>query len=154
VIVLFLYQHNLVAVNAMVVLSIIIDIGDGIIFNKSRFAENRYLRESRRIWDGTLDRFIIWTTLLFALITIHFPLTLFTIIMVREFAVCLTTGLPYIRHAFVHSPNLPSKLGAVLIAAQLISFNQAAMIPLWLTFTFLALSGVGLVLYVVRPRQI
>jgi phosphatidylglycerophosphate synthase len=140
--------------NFVVVFTMLIDIADGVIFERSAHANNRFLRESRRIWDSALDRVVIWTMLCLALIIAHFPIMLFLILMLREFAVCGVTSYPYIKRGFVHSPNLPSKIGAVLIGVQFIFFTSTNQVPVLSTISCVAFSIVGLWLYVVKPKQI
>ena len=152
--VFLIFSHALQALNVTVCLTVLLDIADGEIFNRSAHAGNRFLRESRRIWDGTLDRMVIWTTLTFAVLVLGFPLVLFSILMLREFAVCAVTSYPYFKSGFVHAPNLPSKLGAVLIGAQLVLFTVLGRVPLLSTFLCIALSIVGLWLYVTKPERI
>jgi phosphatidylglycerophosphate synthase len=140
--------------NWTIVFTMLIDIADGEIFNRSNYAANRFLRESRRIWDGTLDRVVIWSTLSAAVLLLDFPVTLFLFLMFREFAVVLVTSYPYFTKGFVHAPNLPSKIGAILIAVQLIFFTTTGDVPFLATLLFAACSLVGLWLYVSNPRRI
>lgn len=149
-----LYVGQLQAVSVLVVWSMFMDWADGVIFNRSAHATDQYLRESRRIWDGTLDRFMIWTTLLFAVLMIGFPLQIFAVIMLREFIVCLVTGLPYVKTGFVHAPNWPSKLGAVMIGVQVILYNATSVVPTSSFIAFLLLSTIGIALYITSPRRI
>lgn len=148
------YEHSLVTSSLLVALSVLIDIADGIIFNRSKFATDSFLRRSRRIWDSMLDHFMIWTTLLVAVFIIGFPALVFLIIMIRELAVCIITAVPYVKRGFVHAPNMPSKLGAAMIGVQLIMFNTTATVPGSFIVVFLAVSIIGLICYIRTPRHV
>jgi phosphatidylglycerophosphate synthase len=154
IVVSLLFVGNVAVVNALIIFAMIIDIADGVIFNRSSHSTNRYLRESRRIWDGALDRLLIWTTLTAALLTLSFPKPLFAAIMIRELAVCAATSLPYLRSGFVHSPNWCSKVGAILIAVQFIYFTVTGGQHFLLFASFALSSSIGLVLYIARPQRV
>ena len=152
--VLLVLSNRHLELTALIVFAIIIDILDGVIFNRSLFADHRGLRESRRIWDSTLDRLLIWSTLGAAVVTSGFPASVFGIIMLREFIVATVTGIPYLRTGFVHAPNLPSKIGATLIGVQVIWHNAGRPPSAFLLSLFLAFSLIGVAYYIKRPKSI
>lgn len=149
---LLLTQHITLVCWAIAV-TVFVDIADGIVFSFSSYAQDRSLRESRRILDATVDRLFIWTTLFVSLTTIQFPFAVYSVIMVRELLLSLICGYPYLTRKLVYAANLPSRVGSALIALQFIIFSTTGSVPVFLTVLFCLVSVFGLALYLRRPKR-
>ena len=147
-------RNRSLALSALIIVAIVFDVLDGVIFGCSRLCSNRALRERRRIWDSCLDRVFMFSVLVPAVVVMHFPTTVFALVTVRELVVWVVTALPYLNSGFVHKPNLPSKLGATLAGFTVIFFNLVGNVPLTLIILFTLFSVTGIALYVVRPVRI
>jgi phosphatidylglycerophosphate synthase len=152
--VLLVLAKGLATLNALIVLTISFDILDGYVFGYSAFSANRTLRESRRIWDSVLDRAFMFAVLIPLLLTTTFPAYAFFVIFLRETAVWIVTGLPYLRNGFVHKPNLFSKIGVTLAGLEVIRFDMVGQLSFAILAAFVAFSVAGIVLYIRRPERI
>ena len=152
--VILVLSGHLFAVDILIVLAIILDILDGVVFNNSAYSKHRHLRECRRIWDSILDRVLIWTTLTSAVIALNFPLWLFGTVFARELAVTVVTIRPYLKTGFVHAPNLATKIGATMIGAQMIWHTFDAEPSRILFGLFAGFSLLGLYWYTRYPKSI
>lgn len=153
-VIVLLLEHS-IALNITIAVTMVLDLLDGMIFERSSVAAVRHLRESRRVWDSFLDRLFMFAVLIPATLFRGFPTTSFAIISVREMLLWIITAIPYVRSGFVHRPNLPSRVGTALAGIEFMCFtafgehNYVSILPV-----YVSVASVGLVLYKMRPRPI
>lgn len=129
---------------ALVTISMVVDVLDGVVFNYSRFAESRELRDSRRLLDAASDRLLIGMTVVVMYAVGALDGFLVSAFLVREFVLSTIVAVPFVKSREVVSPNLLSKGASVSIGLIVISVcfgMQSAASIIFPLFLILATSG-------------
>lgn len=142
---------QIASLSGVLMLIVLADIMDGIVFTTSRAAAHPSARRWRRALDAAADRLVVQAVCLPAVLLSSMSWPIYALISARELALAFAVVPPAIRYKRILSPNFYSRAASACIPILLvIEVAHSPLLPL-ATITFTVLAIAGLVRYYVHP---
>jgi len=137
----------------LILVSIPLDIFDGKVFGWSSMAKNRCLSSYRRISDSVLDRLVIQSALLPALVWFGLPPSIYVLFTLKELIVSGICGYALLHNGDLMRPNNLSRAATVLMGTYMILFCLGVFVTPILVMLFVMLATSGILQYSIWPTS-
>jgi hypothetical protein len=126
-IIILLADRNDKIAAAAILLLMVFDIFDGVLFGHSPYSANTKLERLRRWGDSIGDRFAIHTVLVSMILLSGLPIGFYVVALVRDILIGAVFAYGYTSHTLVERPNLSSRLASFSVGLMAIAWLTAGM---------------------------